>query len=87
MGRDRANAAFDGKSPETRRRYYTSLKKLRTRDVLAKDAVVNKRARVDWKALSAGWEESPADWNHLRREVSTFLSTLLGDVFHPFDAR
>ena len=73
-----------GKSPETRRRYYTSLKKLRTRNVLAKDATVSELARVDWKVLSGGWEESTADWNHLRRAVSTFLSTLLGDVFHPF---
>lgn len=73
-----------GKSPETRRRYYTSLKKLRERSKLGKDAKVADLARVEWKKLAGGWEESSADWNHLRRAVSTFLTTLLGDVYHPF---
>ena len=73
-----------GKSHETRRRYYTSLRKLRQRTKLGKDAKVSDLARVEWKALSANWGESAADWNHLRRAVSTFLTTLLGDVYHPF---
>ena len=73
-----------GKSPETRRRYYTSLRKLRKKSGLGKDAQVAELARVDWKALAAKWKGSSADWNHLRRAVSTFLSVLLGDVFHPF---
>ena len=73
-----------GKGTETRRRYYTSLKKLRRRSSLTKDTRVSDLARLDWKALSHSWKGSAADWNHLRRAVSTFLSTLLGDIYHPF---
>jgi len=73
-----------GKSSETRRRYYTSLKKLRERSQLGRDAQVGDLLRVEWKRLAGGWKESSADWNHLRRAVSTFLSSLLGDVHHPF---
>jgi integrase len=39
---------------------------------------------VSWNELAASWGRSPADWNHLRRAVSRFLSTLLGDKWHPF---
>lgn len=73
-----------GKSSETRRRYYTSLKKLRERSQLGRDAQVGDLVRVEWKRLAGSWKDSSADWNHLRRAVSTFLSTLLGDVHHPF---
>lgn len=73
-----------GKSAETRRRYYTSLKKLRERTRLGADAKVADLSRIPWKILSSNWGESAADWNHMRRAVSTFLTTLLGDVYHPF---
>src|SRR5664279_5568734 len=73
-----------GKSAETRRRYHTSLKKLRQRSKFGREAQVGDLLRVEWKILAGSWEESSADWNHLRRAVSTFLSTLLDDVHHPF---
>lgn len=73
-----------GKSSETRRRYGTSLHKLRARARLGADTKVSDLARVPWKALAGSWGGSAADWNHMRRAVSTFLSTLLGDVYHPF---
>ena len=74
-----------GSSAETRRRYFTSLAKLQKvgQRWLPAGAQVADLAQVDWKQLSTLWGGSPADWNHMRRAVSTFLSTLLGDVYHP----
>lgn len=71
-----------GKCSETRRRYHTSLKKLRERSQPGRDAQVNDLLRVEWKRLAGSWKESSADWNHLRRAVSTFLSTQFDDVHH-----
>jgi integrase len=40
--------------------------------------------RVHWSTIKANWGRSSADWNHMRRAVSTFLTSLLGDKYHPF---
>lgn len=86
-----------GKSDETRRRYGTSLAKLKTLaprlvmrgpergTALSESARVGHLRRVDWKALrkSPAWK-SAADWNHLRRAIGAFLTTYLGDAAHPF---
>lgn len=74
-----------GTSAETRRRYFTSLAKLQRLGArwLPASAQVGDLASVDWKQLSAAWGGSAADWNHMRRALSTFLSTALGDVYHP----
>ena len=74
-----------GSSDETRRRYYTSLAKLQRLGSrwLPANARVGDLSNVDWRQLSALWAGSAADWNHLRRALSTFLTTLLGDVYHP----
>ena len=73
-----------GKSEATRGRYYTSLRKLRRLSGLPASAKVEALSSLDWKALRTRWEGSEADWNHLRRAVSSFLTQLMGDVFHPF---
>jgi integrase len=87
-----------GRTADTRRRYETSLAKLRRvaarwlapgkKDPHTKEwlsgAKVSDLKGVDWKALAASWTESGSDWNHVRRAVSSFLTTYLGDVFHPF---
>lgn len=78
-----------GLSGETRRRYGTSFRTLASiREArLAPNARVQELASVPWVKLRAAWErgrKSPADWNHLRRAVSRFLTVLLGDVHHPF---
>ena len=74
-----------GNGEETRRRYFTSLAKLQRLDArwLPSHAQVGDLAAVDWKQLAAQWLGSAADWNHMRRALSTFLTTALGDVYHP----
>lgn len=69
---------------KTQRRYRYSLTKLAAAGVLPKNATVGSLKRVDWKALEARWGESAADWNHVARAVSRFLTVALGDVYHPF---
>lgn len=72
-----------GRGAATRRRYGYSLTALRTAGVLSRTAKVGDLARVDWPALERAWEGSAADWMHLRRAVSRFLTVALGDVYHP----
>jgi Phage integrase family. len=100
-----------GRSKETRRRYYTSLTKLRRlgAEWLGEDATVRSLTTVPWRELRERWtvevkrrkqpgkgkaarkagyvieshEASAADWNHLARAISRFLTEALGDVYHP----
>lgn len=72
-----------GTSRETRDRYRRSLEKLlRLVPALTVQRVAD-LATVDWLALHDAWTQSPADWNHIRRAVSHFLTVHLGDKFHP----
>ena len=73
---------------ETNDRYAKSFRKLRrvAAAELPDAALVSDLARVDWDALQARWlgeGASGSDWNHLRRAISRFLSTLLGHPHHP----
>lgn len=68
----------------TGRRYAVSFAAVERARVLAPTAAVEALARVDWPALRAAWAPSPASWNHLRRALSAFLTTHLGDKLHPF---
>ena len=70
----------------TRRRYAVSVRALRqkTKQRLRPDARISDLADVNWEQLRAGWGGSAADWNHMRRAVSTLLSRVMGDKFHPF---
>jgi integrase len=72
------------KGKQTIRRYKTSLKALREVGVLPRKAMIRDLERVDWVELERKWGKSPADWNHLARSVSRFLTVALGDVYHPF---
>jgi integrase len=75
-----------GQAKETRRRYAVSLQALAQKACkhLPKDARVSDLTSVPWAELKARWGGSGADWNHMRRALSTLLSTLLGDKYHPF---
>lgn len=75
-----------GKGENTRRRYETSLRKLQRQAAksLPMSARVADLQRLDWRALETAWGASPADWNHLRRALSAFLTVHLDDVGHPF---
>jgi integrase len=82
-------AARLGKGAAGRRRYAVtrlSLERKGAPIITAQTLVADlgDPAKVDWEALRAQWEGSPADWNHLRRAVSRLLTVLLGDKFHPF---
>jgi hypothetical protein len=80
-----------GKGDKTRRRYFTSLKKLRAkaskRIRLPVRATVADLRRARWQLLEREWGGSPADWNHLRRAISAFLTVHLDNVHHPFRLR
>jgi integrase len=75
-----------GASDQTRKRYEVSLAAVRTkgRKSLDERATVADLEGVRWGELRGEWGRSPADWNHLRRAISAFLSALLTDKFHPF---
>ena len=75
-----------GSSTGTRKRYEVSLGALRGKSagLLSERSTVADLERVAWSDLRTKWGRSPADWNHLRRAVSAFLTALLGDRFHPF---
>jgi integrase len=72
---------------ETYRKSWKALKEFpvaKDRRLLPAEARVKDLLAVDWHALEARWGRSAASWNHLRRAVSRFLSTLLGSRWHPF---
>lgn len=72
-----------GTASETRARYDRSLAKLlRLVPALAGQRVAD-LAGVDWQTMSDAWTDSAADWNHLRRAVSRFLTVHLQDKYHP----
>ena len=66
------------------RRYKVAFQSLRRKGPLGDSATIGDLGKVDWGALEQSWGGSAADWNHLRRTVSRFLSDQLGDVQHPF---
>jgi integrase len=67
----------------TAARYGNSWAKLLAQGVLRADAPVASLRTVDWHSLVRRWPGSAADWNHLRRAVSHFLTVHLGEVYHP----
>jgi integrase len=72
-----------GKGEQTRRRYAVSLTKLRSRagEWLPANSRVRDLLEVDWNRLESEWGGSAADWNHLRRAISTLLTAITGDVY------
>jgi integrase len=46
--------------------------------------VVYDLTAVDYEKLHRQWGASEADWNKFRAMISSFLSTFLGHVHHPF---
>ncbi|HEX4560513.1 MAG TPA: tyrosine-type recombinase/integrase [Gemmatimonadales bacterium] len=72
------------RAPETRRRYQVSFGALERSNILKPQAKIGDLEHVDWHKLERNWSGSAADWNHLRRAISRFLSMILGDVHHPF---
>lgn len=78
------NAVLDRMKPgATVTRYRGSWKAFAERGPLGPRATIAELARVDWVALEQRWGKSAADWNHLRRSVSRFLSVALDDKYHP----
>ena len=75
-----------GRSEATRKRYQVSLDALKIKgaNYVGERGTVADLERVRWGELQVNWGRSSSDWNHLRRAVSTFLTTLLEDKFHPF---
>lgn len=65
-------------------RYTLSSKKLARSGLFAADAQLRDLADLDWKAARRDWPGSPSDWNALRRMLSTVLTLVTGDVYHPF---
>jgi integrase len=66
----------------SRRRYRTSMRKLR--DLIAKpNLTVRELKALDWRLLRRRWSGSQADWNRMRAAISAFLTWLMGDEYHP----
>lgn len=74
---------YMGTAPSTRQRYRRSFDRLFTLVPELRAARVGDLAHVEWSALSERWGKSAADWNHLTRAVSRFLSVHLDDKYHP----
>lgn len=72
-----------GKGEETRSRYRLSLATLQACKAMPVDARVRDLERVDWSAVRPSFKGA-ADWNHLRRALSAFLTCFLGEMTHPF---
>jgi integrase len=68
----------------TRKRYQCSFTSLSRLGVISSDAKLRALEDVDWDKLRQRWRGGPADWNHLGRALSRFLTMVLGDVYHPF---
>lgn len=51
---------------------------------LGPDATIQDLASVPWDELRAAWGTSAADWGNLRVALSSFLSRVLNDKYHPF---
>lgn len=88
--RGRIDAWLDGKTDHTHVTYRFSLTKFRSLAGLRANATIAELLKVDWEALhqSSGADgvkhyQSAANWNHLRRAISRFLTIELGDVYHP----
>ena len=63
-------------------RYETSWNKLERVAGFGASATVADLKGVDWPALRSKFD-SAADWNHMRRAVSRFLTASLGNPYHP----
>lgn len=83
------DAWLGSRDDATTNTYRYSLNKLRATGVLAAQARIADLQSIDWPALRDAQVEgeqlyrSAANWNHLRRAISRFLTIALGDVYHP----
>ncbi len=69
-------ATYRGAKPVTVQRYAASWAALQRTGVLLPTARVRDLADVDWPALQQCWPGREADWNHLRRFLSRFLTVM-----------
>ena len=86
--------AIDGWFPQSapakdsRRRYQTSWHHFQTVGAATKQlkptASVYHLSRIDYHKMRHHWGASDADWNRARAMISSFLTTYLGHVHHPF---
>lgn len=65
----------------TYKRYRQSFRQLRAKSP-ERLARVRDLKRLDWRQLERTWGRSPADWNHLHRAISRFLSLLFRNKRH-----
>lgn len=72
-----------GSAPATRHRYERALDKLLTEVPELAHARVGDLVVVDWSLVSGRWPGGAADWNHMARALSRFLTVYLGDKYHP----
>lgn len=75
-----------GRADATRLRYAVTVAQLRQRLPKTEGLTVRDLLRVDWERLRAAWPGSAADWMHVRRLLSRFLSLRLGSKLHPVRA-
>lgn len=75
-----------GRSERSRDRYRDSIEALRRKaaEWLGPNAIVADLENVPWTRLSADWNASGSDWNRMRAMLSSFLTNLLNNKWHPF---
>lgn len=71
---------------ETAKRYAVSLRALQEKagKHLGPNARVRALASAPWSEISKAWGNSAADWMHVKRAISRFLTVFLRDKYHPF---
>lgn len=86
----RATLPRMGHAKSTRKRYGNSLNALERQTLVPWPRSGEKTPMrvkdlidVDWETMSAGWGKSAADWNHVARFVSAFLTTYRAPAGHP----
>lgn len=74
-----------GKSANTQKRYDVTRKafEVMVRNAIGAEAVVRDLERLPWEEWHRTWTKSAADWMHIRRFISRFLSLYLGSKHHP----
>jgi hypothetical protein len=75
-----------GQAPASRKRYECSFDALKRKasDRLGATASIADLVHVPWAEVKEAWGRSAADWNHLRRALSSFLTLALNDKYHSF---
>lgn len=79
---------YSAPATQSRRRYEVAWDRLfklgKKHRLLSSASSVGELGRMEFHRLARLWDAGPADWNRTRAAVSSFLTTYLGHLHHPF---